>query len=260
MCDRSAPVAQAARDDRTRARARLDEHRHAWERNEALRSLYAGWYERIRLALPSPDCGAWLELGSGPGFAREFIPDLVLSDLVAVPWVDVATAAENLPVRDASLGALVLFDVLHHLAHPSQFFVEATRALAPGGRIVVCDPFVSPLSYPVYRFLHEEGLDTRADPFVQTASPDKDPFAGNQAVATLMLIRQRDEFHRRFPGLQVRALTRFAGPAYPASGGFGARPLVPLTLWRWLDRLESRLPEAAFRLVGFRMLAVIERV
>jgi len=34
------------------------------------------------------------------------------------------------------VGALVLFDVLHHLASPATFFEEASRVLAPGGRVV----------------------------------------------------------------------------------------------------------------------------
>jgi len=35
--------------------------------------------------------------------------------------------------------------------------------------------------------------------------------------------------------------------------------LLPVGLWRVLLALEDRLPTAAYRLVGFRLLAVIER-
>jgi hypothetical protein len=34
---------------------------------------------------------------------------------------------------------------------------------------------------------------------------------------------------------------------------------LPLSLWRALLAVEDLLPAAAFRLVGFRMLAVLER-
>ena len=80
------------------------------------------------------------------------------------PWHDGEASAEALPFEAGSIGALVLFDVLHHLPSPRKFFDEAVRVLAPGGRIVMCEPYISPVSYPVYKFLHEEPLDLGADP------------------------------------------------------------------------------------------------
>ena len=74
---------------------------------------------------------------------------------------DREVSADALPFADAALGALVLFDVLHHLPDPRRFFQEASRALRPAGRIVLCEPYVSLLSYPVYKFLHDEPLRRR---------------------------------------------------------------------------------------------------
>jgi hypothetical protein len=64
---------------------------------------------------------------------------------------------------------------------------------------------------------------------------------------------------RRFPAFRLLQLERLAGPSYPASGGFTRAPLLPLPLWRALLAVEDRLPEIAFRLIGFRVLAVLER-
>ena len=138
-------------DAETRARtlARFEDHRRAWETNPALRTLYADWYGRVAAALPPASLGPRVELGSGPGFARGFIPELELTDLVKAPWHDREVSAEALPFTDASLGALVLFDVLHHVPSPRRFFVEAARALKAGGRVVMCEPYIGPLSYPV---------------------------------------------------------------------------------------------------------------
>jgi hypothetical protein len=52
---------------------------------------------------------------------------------------------------------------------------------------------------------------------------------------------------------------RMAGLSYPATGGFSRPPLLPVGLWRVLLALEDRLPVAVYRLIGFRLLAVIER-
>ena len=63
-------------ETRARTLARFEEHRRAWEANAPLRALYAEWYGRVAAALPPASLGPRVELGSGPGFARAFIPDL----------------------------------------------------------------------------------------------------------------------------------------------------------------------------------------
>jgi len=240
--------------------ARFEALRQAWQSNEPLRELYRRWYARIREALPAHDLGSWIELGSGPGFAREFIPELELSDIVKAPWHDRCVSADSLPFGDASLGALVLFDVLHHLAAPARFFGEAARVLRPGGRIVLCEPYISPLSFVVYRLFHEEPVDMRAQPLAEHGALDKDPFASNQAIPTLLCRKAgQRELAGSFPGLKIVRFERLAGLSYPATGGCSRPPLLPVGLWRVLLALEDRLPAAAYRLIGFRLLAVIER-
>jgi SAM-dependent methyltransferase len=164
-----------------------------------------------------------------------------------------------LPFGVAELGALVLFDVLHHLPRPAQFLGEAVRVLRPGGRLVMCEPYVSALSFPIYRYWHEERCDLSVDPLGEAAASGADPFDGNQAIPSLLLGRHRHALERRFPELRVIELRRLAGPSYPASGGFSRAPLLPMPLWRALQAVEDWLPQAAFRLLGFRLLAVLER-
>jgi len=247
-------------EQRARTLARFEAHRQAWDGNPALRALYADWYGRIGAALPPPERGPRVELGSGPGFARQFIPDLQLTDIVRAPWHDRELSAEVLPFGDASLGALVLFDVLHHLSDPRRFFAEATRVLAPGGRIVLCEPHVSPLSYPVYKLFHEEPLDLSVDPLAPAAGSDgRDPFDSNQAIPSLLFGRQAARFAVEFPQLHLARLEWLSGLSYPASGGFSRRPLLPAPAWSALHRLEACLPAGLFRWLGFRLLAVIDR-
>lgn len=238
-------------------------HRLAWDNNQALRTLYAGWYGRIAEQLPDPALGPAIEIGSGAGFARAFIPGLLLSDVVRAPWHDQEMSADHLPMADGSVGALVLFDVLHHLAAPASFFSEAVRVLADGGRVVMCEPYISPLSYPVYRWFHPEPLILNVDPLAeQVEGPEgKDPFDSNQALPTLLFTRKTRlaEFQQRFPTLVVRSVERLAGLSFPASGGFDIRrPRLPFALWRILNAAEKRLPAWAYHLIGFRMLVTLE--
>jgi SAM-dependent methyltransferase len=249
-------------DAETRARtlARFEDHRRAWDSNPALRTLYAEWYGRLAAELPPVSLGPRVELGSGPGFARPFVPDLELTDLVKAPWHDREISAESLPYADASLGGIVLFDVLHHVSTPRQFFAEAGRVLRPGGRIVMCEPYIGPLSYPIYKLLHKEPVQMSVDPLNPAAQlSGSDPFDSNQAIPTILFGRARAKFAREFPMLEVRSVERLAGPSYPASGGFSRGPLLPQAILNALHRLEALLPKAAFRLLGFRMLVTLEK-
>jgi hypothetical protein len=127
-------------EQRARTLERFERHRRVWDGNPALRTLYADWYARIAAELPPASLGPWLEIGSGPGFARDFIPDLELTDLVRAPWHDREVSADALPFPDASLGAIVLCDAPSP-ARAAPRFEEAVGAA--GGRIAACEPYMS---------------------------------------------------------------------------------------------------------------------
>jgi SAM-dependent methyltransferase len=246
---------------RARTIERFEKHRRVWDQNPALRALNAELYGRLANELPPASLGRRVELGSGPGFAREFIPDIELTDLVRAPWHDAEASAEALPYADGSVGALVLFDVLHHIPSPRRFFAEAVRVLAPGGRIVLCEPYISPVSYPVYKFLHEEPLDMAADPLAMyDGNGARDPFDSNQGIPTLLFARRPEAFAQAFPSLSLRSVSYMSGFSLPASGGFSHGPFLPFAVWSLWHKLDTSLPSAVMRWLAFRMLIVIERV
>src|SRR5437588_3689502 len=61
---------------------RFQRQRETWAGNQALRTLYAYWYGEIRAALGERLAGSVVELGSGAGFAKRFLPTLRTSDTV----------------------------------------------------------------------------------------------------------------------------------------------------------------------------------
>jgi SAM-dependent methyltransferase len=165
--------------------------------------------------------------------------------------------AEELPYGDGEVANLVLIDVFHHVASPARFLDEAVRVLRPGGRIVILDPYCSPFSTPLYRAFHPERTDLDAAPFEDDARVDQAPFDSNQARATLVFFRAAGELAARWPELRLVERRRLAFLAYPLSGGFTRRPLVPDRLGRALGRLERGLSWAAPAL-AFRCLVVLE--
>jgi SAM-dependent methyltransferase len=182
----------------------------------------------------------------------------VATDLEPTAWTEEVVDAERLPYADGSVANLVLVDVFHHLGHPAGFLDEARRALAPGGRIVILDPYCSPVSTLAYRAFHRERTDLSAPAFEAEETIAADPLASNQARTTLVFFRQVHEFRRGWPDLRIVERRRLALLLYPLSGGFSGRRLVPSAAYRPLATLERALSPLA-PLLAFRCLVVLER-
>src|SRR5512139_410032 len=127
--------------------------------------------------------GSILEIGGGSGNFKAFAAQTVSSDIAWAPWLDLVCDAQQLPFGDASFANIVMVDVLHHVGSPLRFLQEAERVLKPDGRLIFCDPAITPLSGIFYRFFHEEPVDMSVDPLAAaTVSADKDPWDSNQAI------------------------------------------------------------------------------
>jgi SAM-dependent methyltransferase len=233
----------------------LVERRRTWSSKPILQKLYARWYGYIHEALKP---GKTLELGGGSGNLKDFLPEAITSDIVFEPWLDAVMDAHALPFKEESLDNVVLFDVLHHLAAPAVFFREVQRVLSAKGRAVLMEPYVSWLSFPVYRFLHAEGMRWDTDPFLDQALDKKEPFEGNQAVPTLIFQKQREKFLEAFPGLRIIRQATMDVFLYPLSGGFHHPSLCPSFLWRPLEILEKVL-RPFNRYLAFRFFVVLEK-
>jgi len=126
-----------------------------------LRKIYSEWYSSVAVAIPSGKEPV-LELGSGAGFLRQYIPDLITSEVFRCPGVDLVLDATHLPIADASLRGIVMTDVLHHIRDSRSFFSEATRCVRPGGVIAMIEPWVTPWSRLVYTKFHHEPFQPKA--------------------------------------------------------------------------------------------------
>ena len=81
----------------------------------------------------------------------------------------------------------------------------------------------------------------------------------NQAVPTLMFLRQRERFMEKFPGFNLYAVRRCGLFAAPLSGGFRKWSLIPARAVPIINRIEKILDPVLGPLAAFRMLVILER-
>lgn len=238
----------------------LVDHRELWMRKPALRAVYADLYRRM---VDAAGPGQVLEIGGGSGNFREFTAaagSVVSTDIQWAPWLDAVADAHDLPFAAGRFDAIVMFDVLHHLARPRLFLAEAVRVLRPGGRIVWCEPAITPLSWVFYTLLHPEPVRLREDPLAGgRPEPERNPFDSNQAFPTLLMRRGGRRLVREVPELAVVAHERHSLLAYPLTGGFRPWSLISASLVGALLRVEDRLLPWLGWLMAFRQLVVLQR-
>jgi SAM-dependent methyltransferase len=235
----------------------LREHEREWGRRPLLRELYGDWF-RLMAARLSMNEGPTIEIGAGLGLLRDVIPDVVLTDIEPTPWASEVVDGEQLPYADGAIANLLLFDVFHHLPRPARFLDEAERTLSSGGRVVLVEPYCSPVSAWAYRHFHHEPVDLDADPFADEPQSSDRALDSNTALPTLAFFTHQDQLEQRWPGLRLVASERFSFIAYPLSGGYSRKALVPSAALRALRAAERMLrPLAA--LSAFRCLVVLER-
>ena len=117
----------------------MEPQRAAWLRKYATQR--EPWAGPVRAApLLAGLRGAIVELGAGGGKVGAALPrDALAIDWAALPPGRPGALADvrALPVRDASLDAIVAIHVLGHLEEPAAALAEWARVLRPGGALVL---------------------------------------------------------------------------------------------------------------------------
>ena len=200
-----------------------------------LRKIYEEWYTEIVSNLP-PIEGKVLELGSGAGFLKTFIPGCLTSEIFHSPGIDIVLDGCAIPFSDDSLRAIVMTDVFHHISRPKSFFEEALRCIRPSGMLIMIEPWVTPWSRWVYQNLHHEHFYPASKVWEFSSSG---PLSGaNIALPWIIFERDKAEFEYKYPKWKIISIKLMMPFRYIISGGLSPRNFMPgwsYNLWRSLE-------------------------
>lgn len=235
-------------------------HRETIESNPILLWIYRRRYEQIAAAVSGSRkaTGPILEVGCGPSFLETLVPGLIKSDVVHHKNVHAVVDAHSLPYDDASLFAVCLTDVLHHLRHPERFLAEVDRCLQPGGKLVMIEPSNSWLQkFVTNRASPHEYCDDSRQSWENDVTGRLSH--ANNSIPWMIFVRDREKFERLFPLLRILRIRRSTLLAYYLSGGVNYRPFLPASCTRlvqWFERLSTPL----HRWMGFEMFIELEKL
>ncbi len=204
-----------------------------------LRRIYQEWYLSILNSLPKDRVGPILELGSGGGFLKDYLPGLVTSEILQIREVDIILNGQCLPFKKGSLQGIVMVDVFHHFPCAKAFITDAALCVKPGGFIIMIEPWVTRWSRLIYKFLHQEPFNPGSENW---EFPKGGPLSqANSALAWLVFERDRATFEKKFSEWKIKDIRLHTPFCYLLSGGVAMRTLIPgyfFNLWR---RLENAL-------------------
>jgi len=235
----------------------LKDYQNRWDSKPVLRAVYSDLYQKIEDAALIGDT---LEVGGGIGNLNICKGRVFKSDIQYFHGADLVADAQNLPFCNNSFSNIVLFDVLHHIQCPMLFFSEAKRVLKPGGRVIMLEPGITPISKLFYKIGHEEPVDMKWDPSDSLeVDINKNPYDSNQAIPTILFKKNPKLFIKIENGFKIHRSDWVSLFAYPLCGGFKSWSLMP---YKWVStilKMEEKLLPILGGFMAFRLMVVLEK-
>ena len=226
--------------------------------NDYYRFVYA-YFKKTEETLSGLDLPS-LEIGSGGGFLKEFLPAVITSDVVLSEGIDRVENAVALSFGDRSLKAIYANGVIHHLKDPGRCLAEVQRVLAPGGKFVCNEPSSTLFGYFMNKVFHHEYTDRRAPDWKREAAEGERRLTeANMAAPYIIFKRDAGLFKERFPNLRIASIVYHDFLRYTLSGGLSFRPFVPPALFGAVNAVEA-ISKPLMSVLGNEMLVTIQKI
>jgi SAM-dependent methyltransferase len=240
---------------------RLEVHAAVLQRKPMLAAVFRECHElmlRLDRRTFGDTPGLRIELGAGVAPIAETFPEVLATDIVPGPGLDAVLDAQCLDLSDGSVRALYGQNCFHHFPDPLRFLTEVERVVAPGGGVLLIEPYYGPLaSLAFQRMFASEDFDKTMPDWTTGATG---PMHGaNQALSYIVFVRDRALFERKLPNLELVEMFPLDNYLrYLLSGGLNFRQLVPSFTEPGLRALESIFMPAR-RMLALHHVVVLRR-
>lgn len=236
---------------------RLPEIMKAIEEKPSLRRFYERAYTNyVRCLERCPGEGHIVELGSGAGFVKQFIPDMITSDILSYQGVDKVIDATHLPFEDETVRFICMVNVFHHISNVRLFLAEAERCLVPGGRLFMTDHHIGYISRFIVKYIHHEPYRPDAASWEFESSG---PLSGaNTALPWIVFVRDEKAFESGFPRLALARYTTHSPLWYWLSGGLKWWNLIPLWMFGPVRSVDDALLRLSPQFGSFADIEIIK--
>ena len=219
-----------------------------------LYKLYLDYYGTFKENIKDVPTGLKIEIGSGGGFLKEVISDVITSDVLELPNVDKVFFAEKIPYPDKSVAVFFLLDTLHHIKEPGKFFSEVNRCLKPGAKIIMIEPTNTLFSRLFFKYIHQEEFDSKKEKWI--VGGEGRLADANIAMPWIIFIRDREKFLTKYPDLQILKINKHTPFRMFLSGGLSYRQFVPSASFGFFTNIEKLLSPFHNTLASFMTIVV----
>ena len=214
-------------------------HRNIIRKKGFLHKLFLENYRIFKENIKDIPDGLKIELGSGGGFLKEVINDVITSDVLELPDVDKVFFAEKIPYQDESVAVFFLLDTLHHIKEPDKFFSEVNRCLKPGAKIIMIEPTNTLFSRFFFKHIHDEQFDENQEKWI--VDGEGRLADANIAMPWIIFIRDREKFLTKYPDLEILQINKHTPFRWFLSGGLSYRQFVPSASFGFFTKIEKLL-------------------
>lgn len=211
-------------------------HQAAIQQKPFLKRVYEDFYNEFK-KIRTPK-GLPVELGSGAGFLKELIPNVLTSDIVKGRGIDKIFSATEIPFKKETIAAFFMFDVFHHIKNPEKALREMERCLKPKGKILMIEPYNSLWGRFIYQNFHHENFEPNSGWKIKGTGRLSD---ANGALPWIIFVRDRKIFERKFPGLKIVKVIPHTPFCYLLSGGMSKPQFIPELFYPIVKFIENIL-------------------
>jgi SAM-dependent methyltransferase len=204
-----------------------------------------------------------LELGAGAGGSVRFLNHrkILRTDFLHVDnrLVRGGIDAHKLPFSDHTFGGVFAVDMIHHCREPATVLREMLRVCKPEGRVILVEPYVSLLSFPIYKLFHSEEVTWPSRINSASDLTNDDPAKGNQSILQT-LMKSKDYAYLKNLEFRIVQHTLLAPISFFLTGGINNPLKINGRIIKKVFELEKVIPVTLLKYIASRHILVLEKL